>query len=802
MSVYQYKLIDPDPPGEPAPKNRKFVLLGLRKRSWILCLSLIFNVLSFVVILRHSHDLKSLFSQKIFFGDNWDDGLDATTPAENTNINQDAPGRCVSSHSRQASPPAPLNPWASLSISETSEIEAWLEAPERQLNLTKVKDSDSSDNVVFMIETYNPPKLAALAYLENPSQVSQPERYARVTLHHGAREEPVAKDYLVGPLPVGKRTTIRPLEEIYHRKAVPFNSRGVELSQMMRMIDFIGRELQPINHAIEDLFGASMRGQPNDTLSAGMVGPYSFDGSFRRLWVTWRRNGAGTWLMPVNFYQYIDVSGTNPSQWKLLKLVYHDQIFPSVSSFLEAFNNGTLIKHPGQADPNIDLTWAQRKRVGTDRDLDHIPGPRYRVDKEQKYVSWMGWGMYLGFDRDMGLSLWDVRFRGERIIYQLAPQEAIAQYGGSDPAQATTAWLDRYFGMGGRVRNMIPYYDCPQESTYLPATTYSMLGSVYVERAICIFEQDTGKPLSRHTGDTEGEFGAVKSYVLTVRSISTFDYMFYLDGTIEVRLSASGYMQGGYWQPNKDPYGGRIHDVSMGNLHDHVINYKVDFDIAGTSNSLLKTTTQVETVTYPWLDDDWGQDHIQQKIIREYITNEDDALLKHPPNFQGEAKNAWGYPRGYAIHPGQSSIHNTVVGSKRLLNNANWARYNLAVSHRKEAEPSSSSMWNLHLPGAPMVDFHKFFDGENITQKDLVAWINVGMHHLNAILLHVPTNPGEPYSYDNYGVQQDFTCLPDSPSPFEYLATQWLEEEGTLRAMTPDKARDPADMYLRFRVGE
>lgn len=39
-------------------------------------------------------------------------------------------------------------------------------------------------------------------------------------------------------------------------------------------------------------------------------------------------------------------------------------------------------------------------------------------------------------------------------------------------------------------------------------------------------------------------------------------------------------------------------------------------------------------------------------------------------------------------------------------------------------------MWNLNLPGAPMVDFHKFFDGENLTQQDLVAWVNVGMHHL------------------------------------------------------------------------
>jgi primary-amine oxidase len=38
-------------------------------------------------------------------------------------------------------------------------------------------------------------------------------------------------------------------------------------------------------------------------------------------------------------------------------------------------------------------------------------------------------------------------------------------------------------------------------------------------------------------------------------------------------------------------------------------------------------------------------------------------------------------------------------------------------------------MWNLHLPSSPPVDFDKFFDGEDIEQKDLVLWINVGTHH-------------------------------------------------------------------------
>lgn len=56
---------------------------------------------------------------------------------------------------------------------------------------------------------------------------------------------------------------------------------------------------------------------------------------------------------------------------------------------------------------------------------------------------------------------------------------------------------------------------------------------------------------------------------------SVFDYIFQIDGTIEVRLSASGYLQGGYWEPAQEGYGTAIRETTMGSLHDHVINYKV-----------------------------------------------------------------------------------------------------------------------------------------------------------------------------------------------------------------------------------
>jgi primary-amine oxidase len=204
--------------------------------------------------------------------------------------------------------------------------------------------------------------------------------------------------------------------------------------------------------------------------------------------------------------------------------------------------------------------------------------------------------------------------------------------------------------------------------------------------------------------------------------------MFQIDGTIEVRVSASGYLQGGFWEPQQEGYGTAIRETTMGSLHDHVINFKVDLDVGGPNNSLLYTHTEQEEVTQPWFDDDWGNTVIQQKIHREIIKNEDGGRLKYPQNFQGgyalintEKENRWGIPRGYAVHPGYSPVHNvcsilpdnltsysgnaqqTVVGSKRLLKNANWAKYNLAVSVRKDTEYTSSNMWNMNLPGDPVV---------------------------------------------------------------------------------------------------
>ena len=43
------------------------------------------------------------------------------------------------------------------------------------------------------------------------------------------------------------------------------------------------------------------------------------------------------------------------------------------------------------------------------------------------------------------MRLYDIKYRGERIIYELGLQEAIAHYAGNDPVQSGTAYLGRSF---------------------------------------------------------------------------------------------------------------------------------------------------------------------------------------------------------------------------------------------------------------------------------------------------------------------------------------------------------------------
>ena len=74
------------------------------------------------------------------------------------------------------------------------------------------------------------------------------------------------------------------------------------------------------------------------------------------------------------------------------------------------------------------------------------------------------------FTRDTGLRLYDIKFKGERIMFELGLQEAVAHYAGQDPVQSGIGYLDSYYGFGPYAFNLIPGYDIPFYAKCLGAT--------------------------------------------------------------------------------------------------------------------------------------------------------------------------------------------------------------------------------------------------------------------------------------------------------------------------------------------
>jgi len=301
-----------------------------------------------------------------------------------------------------------------------------------------------------------------------------------------------------------------------------------------------------------------------------------------------------------------DITGRDPKGWTLKGLLYNNIMYNSTAEFRKAYSTPGFVK----LKKIVQGDWMTTKRQGEQLPLDELPppiavqaeGPRYLLDEKNKYIEWMGFSFYIGFSRDLGPSLHQMKYQGKRIIYELGLQEAMSHYAGNDPLTSGTSFLDSYYGMGSFMYHLIPGYDCPEYATFLDNRVHENGHTAYQRNSICIFEQDAGYTIQRHTstklagigGHHRGYASATRNTVLVVRSVAsignydyTFDYNFYLDGSIEVKVRASGYIQGAFYAHNEN-YGYHIHEALSGSLHTHAINFKADIDILGEKNTFEK----------------------------------------------------------------------------------------------------------------------------------------------------------------------------------------------------------------------
>ncbi|GAA6007466.1 hypothetical protein JCM11491_004172 [Sporobolomyces phaffii] len=629
------------------------------------------------------------------------------------------------------------NIWASLSSREAASVVSFLHN-QTSLNLTASAEAGSWDNMITVIDLATPNKTESLNYVDKNS--TMPNRYAVATLMFNAFEEPYLEDYLVGPLPISKNSTFSP----YGFRTTKGTSRIRNHDADAEKVDeFIAKITSDVDDIVEKLLGAK-----SETFAIWGIDP---------LWrendrvISWRGFFQipttiydGNTLLPQGLYLKLDITGRDPSEWRHDGWLHNNIYYPSSEAFRNAFENGKI-------EMTTRNDGASQSWIGTDRDDPELPyderpppqqiapgGQRFAVDDDAQYVEWMDFSFYYGFSRDSGMRLWDVKYKGERIVYELGLTEALAHYAGNDPVQSGTSYADTFYGFGPYAFELVEGYDCPTYAKFVNTTFHANEVSTTHRKSICFFESDESYPMQRHAN---GQYvSATKNIAFRMRSASTvgnydysFTYTFYLDGTIETSVSASGYIQAAYYAANGD-YGYHIHDGLSGSMHTHVLNWKVDIDILGTNNTLGMHTVVPAEVKYPWAN----ETRKTMKLVRSELKNENESSINWAPNgqtmylvYNKDEKNKFGEDRAWRVMPGRGGgIHMAFNESSNLGPTMNFAQHQLYVTKHHDSEFSVAHMNNAYDPFDPIIDFAEYLNGEDLQQEDLVLWVNLGMHHV------------------------------------------------------------------------
>lgn len=662
-------------------------------------------------------------------------------------------------------------PFDDLSGDEISRVAGWL-MQQPELAITEFTAATMSDNYIWLIALFPPNKKAVLAHLDRGGP--KPPRFARVQLFRGASDPPDVVELKVGPLdgpPEGMKWRVDPTVT----PPFPFKYRREDVKEFAA----VGRLAYPLVGQLRRLllesFGVNGVEDCEDRcIRANTNAPVGIQSAERRAsWVSfeydWSRSSlpeaerpTADWLLQLPLYVGIDHTAQDPDQHFILGVWYGGQMFPTAEALLAAYDSGGVpkVRYPDMYKLRrkfVDLArrgsrWSpanltaddaarlkRRPTVHSDPD-----GPRFSV--RGRRVRWQGWDFTIGLRQETGFVFWDVRFGGERLVYEMGLQEAMAHYSARDPLKATQYYSDSMYDIGAAYRALWPQYDCPDNAVYLDSVLYEKYWQAPRTRrgVICVFEKNLGKPIRTHMegrgASSFAAYGGAVGTSLVVRGIGTvgnydyvWDYEFHVTGAINAEMSMSGYLSGTGWLPLEGDYGTRVEQISYGPMHTHVGFWKIDADIKGQNNSVQVWEVVPEVTNEPWT---FGP-LFGSKINRYFAESEKRAALTS--NFtrprlylvvNENATSQLGNPRGYAFQPNNAiPVHQPE--SPIYSGGQSWMKYQVASTVRREDEPYGASVHDGTDPKHPLVVFDRFLEDDQPARGvDLVTWVSSGLWHL------------------------------------------------------------------------
>jgi len=366
-------------------------------------------------------------------------------------------------------------------------------------------------------------------------------------------------------------------------------------------------------------------------------------------------------------------------------------------------------------------------------------GPSFTLDGHA--LRWQDWSMRIGFDAREGLTLHQVNVDGRPVLYRASIPEMVVPYG--DPKfRYWQAYFDTGEYLVGKWANSLELgCDCLGEIAYLDATVTDDTGQPRtIPNAICVHEEDFGI-LWKHTDIFNGSAQSRRQRRLVVSYFTTvgnYDYgfywYFYLDGTIECEIKATGVLftsahPGPAYPDGANPYATEVAPGLAAPFHQHLFSARLDMTVDGLANAV----EEVDVSGLPIGPDNPYGNAIVQKVTR--LARESQAGRRADGSrgrtwriINTERTNRFARPTSYTLYPESAPVLLADPDSP-LAARAGFAANHLWVTRYDPDQRWPAGDFVNQNPGGAGIP--AFIAGDrDIDGADIVLWHTFGPTHI------------------------------------------------------------------------
>ena len=356
-------------------------------------------------------------------------------------------------------------------------------------------------------------------------------------------------------------------------------------------------------------------------------------------------------------------------------------------------------------------------------------------EMEGRTLRWHDWSILIGFNAREAITLHNISYADRPVCYRASLAEMVIPYGSPRAPHYRKNVFDLgEYGIGKLANSLELGCDCLGAIQYLDCWVSDVNGDpMCIKNGICIHEEDYGI-LWKHWDFRTERTEVRRARRLVVSSISTvgnYEYgsywYFYLDGTFELEMKATGIINTVACEPGKpEKYGVEVSPGVVGQIHQHLFCARLDMSVDGDENAVVECDTVAEPIGP---ENPFGNAF----YVRETRLETEGGRPRKP-----EAERYWkfinpnktnhvGQPTGYKLEPRHSlqAYTNPKGPSGQRMG---FVQNHLWVTAADPEERYPAGEFVNHSDGSDGVAAYAG-KGRSIDNADLVAWHVFGLHH-------------------------------------------------------------------------